>query len=53
MGYIAETLAKVYEIFQLELDIFGFSITWWQVFCFEFVVSFIVFLIVRGFFSGS
>lgn len=52
MEIIGQLLSKTVEIFKLPLTLFGFTFSYWEVFCFGIVASILAYII-GGFFSGD
>lgn len=51
MDYVARVMSAVMYLFQMELDIFGHQVTFWQVFCFDAIVCTVLAFIFVTFFS--
>ncbi len=52
MEIIGQVLAKTLEVFRLPLNLFGFTTSYFEVFCFV-IVAGIVAYIIGGFFNGD
>lgn len=52
MEFIGQVFAKTVEVFKVPINLFGFSFSFWEVFCFIIVASIIAYIL-GGFFSGD
>ncbi len=52
MEFIGQVFAKTVEAFKVPINLFGFSFSFWEVFCFIIVASIIAYIL-GGFFSGD
>lgn len=52
MEIVGQVLLKTYELFKVPITLFGFTFSYWEVFCFV-IVAGIVAYILGGFFSGE
>lgn len=52
MEILATLFSKVIEAFKLPITLFGFTFSYWEVFCFVIVMSILCYII-GGIFSGD
>lgn len=52
MEIISKLFSVTLEVFQLPITIFGYTFSFWEVFCFS-IVAGIVAYIIGGFFNGD
>ena len=53
MEIISGLISSLMGLFRLEINLFGFELSFWQVFCFNFVASVVVYIIREVLFGGK